>query len=148
MARALEPGTARRADEAAKESAAVRRVTVVRLVREDKVYRLAAANLPLDQRTAVLRQVGVAFDAVVASGDVMLAVAVMVWMARRNSGERSLSWAQFQRHWPDDLTDDDIDLWAENVQGQRIDEDGNVIPDPDAAFDVVEVDERDLDPQS
>jgi hypothetical protein len=141
MAKALEPGTARRADEAARDAARVKRITCVHLFREDAVYRLPAANLSLDQRAVVLKQVGLSLDQIIAAGDVTLFVAVAVWLARRLDGERSLSWAQFQRHWPDDLTEDDVDLWAENTSGQRLDDDGNVIAEPDdeAVLDVAEV---------
>lgn len=141
MANALEPGSARRAEESAGRAATAKRITVVHLLREDATYRLAAANLELDQRAVVLRQVGVSFDQIVASQDVTLFVAVVVWLARRLDGERSLSWAQFQRHWPDDLGGDDVDLWAENTAGQRLDDDGNVIPEAynESALDVAEV---------
>lgn len=144
MAKAVPPSTIRRTAEADRTAAAVKRITVVHLVSEDETYRLAAQNLPIDQRAVVLRQIGVSFDALMASGDEVLACAAIVWLARRTHGEPSLSWAQFLRQWPDDLRPGDIDLWAENPQGQRIDPEGNVIPEHDLtvadALDVGEVD--------
>lgn len=130
MAHALPPGTARRNEEAAQAAAAVKRITVVQ-VRGADTYRLAAQNLPLDQRAAVLRQVGLSFDAIIASGDSILSYAVIVWLARRSHGERGLSWAQFQRQWPDDLDEGELDIWAENSAGQRIDEFGDVVAEPE-----------------
>jgi hypothetical protein len=141
VAHAPTPGVSTRANAAA----AAQRIVVVRLVRTDETFRLAANNVPLDQRAVVLKQVGVSFDAVMQSGDGMLMTAVTVFLSRRMNGEASLSWAQFQRQWPDDLTEADIDAWAEDTQGRRLNEDG-LVPEVDA----IERDEipEATDPQS
>lgn len=126
MGLAPTPGVSRRADAAS----AAQRIIVVRMVRTDETYRLAPNNLPLDQRSTVLKQVGVSFDVIMTSSDGMLSTAMVVWLARRMNGERSLSWAQFQRTWPDDLVEADLDCWAEDPQGRRLDEDGLIVDGP------------------
>lgn len=126
------PGVSRRTDAAS----GVKRILVVHMVRTDETFRLAANNVPLEQRTVVLKQVGVSFDEIMRSGDGQLTTAVVVWVARRLAGERSLSWAQFLRAWPTDLEVDDAEAWIEDPQGRRLDEDGNVIVDPDAEVDA------------
>jgi hypothetical protein len=132
MAHAPTPGVSARNDAAT----SAKRIVVVRMVRTDDTYRIAAANLPLEQRPVVLKQVGVSYDTILRSEDGMLSTAVFVWLSRRLNGERSLSWAQFQRSWPEDLEEGDIELWAEDLQGRKLGDDGEVIVDEDTAVDV------------
>jgi hypothetical protein len=143
MAHAPTPGVSDRAEAAT----AAKRIVVVRLVRTDQTYRLAAANLPVDQRAVVLKQVGVSYDTILTSGDGLLTTAVFVWLARRAGGERSLSWQQFQRQWPDDIVEDDLDCWAEDPQGRRLDEDGNLADVLISEDEAAELEEG-ADPQS
>jgi hypothetical protein len=145
MATAPTPGAVRQDNEAAESAAATKRILVIALLRTGETYKLATANLPLEQRAAVLKQVGISYNSILTSGDDLLITAVAVWLSRRLGGEASLSWPQFQRQWPD-LGPGDVDCWAENPQGQRIDIDGKIIsaPDDDADEATDEVD----DPQS
>lgn len=76
-------------------------------------------------------------------------IAVLVWVARRLRGEPMLTWPRFQRDWPDEITEGDIEVWAEDPAGHRIDEDGLVIEEEAAAEpDAAEPDTLDDSPES
>lgn len=145
MATAPTPGVGRRADAAA----AAKRVLVLKLAWTGETYRLAVNNVPLDHRMAVRRATGLSLTAFIGGEDAIDvdSIAVLVWVARRVRGEASLGWKQFQRTWPDQIDEGDIEVWAEDPQGRKVDEDGNVVTD-----DVADDDDQDVegvdDPES
>lgn len=130
MAQALEPGSRRRAEESAETAAAVNRVLVIRLGWSEETHRIAVNNVSLDHRMAVRKATGLPLTAFIGGENAIDvdSIAVLVWVSRRINGTPSLSWKQFERSWPDTLTEDDIEVWAENTRGQRLDEDGNAVP--------------------
>jgi hypothetical protein len=127
VATAPTPGVGRRADTAA----AAKRVLVIKLVWTGTTHRLAVNNVPLDHRMAVRKATNMPLTAFIGGEDAIDidSIAVLVWVSRRVGGEGSLSWQQFKRDWPDEIGEDDIEVWAEDPSGNKVDEDGNVIED-------------------
>jgi hypothetical protein len=147
MAQALEPGTARRVEEASAAADAVKRVLVIKLAWSDETHRIAVNNVPVDHRLAVRKATGLPLTAFIGGESAIDvdSIAVLVWVSRRLHGSPSLSWKQFERTWPDTIDEGDIEVWAEDAVGHRIDEDGNAVPDPyDPAAESAEPD----DPES
>jgi protein gp37 len=131
LATAPTPGVGRRAETAT----AAKRVLVIKLAWSDQAYRIAVNNVPLDHRMAVRKATGISLTAFIGGEDAidLDSIAVLVWVARRVGGEPGLSWQQFQRTWPDEVSEGDIEVWAEDVAGNKLDEDGNVIDDTEPA---------------
>jgi hypothetical protein len=79
---------------------------------EDETRILAVGNLPMGERMAVRKQVGLPFDGFWAGeGTVGLdSVAVLWWLAARADGARSYSWAEAARDWPDDLNLSELEV--------------------------------------
>jgi hypothetical protein len=128
LATAPTPGLGRRAE----MSAAAKRILVIKLSWSGDTYRLAVNNVPLDHRMAVRKATGLSLTAFIGGEDAidLDSIAVLVWVARRVAGEASLSWRQFQRTWPAEIAEGDIEVWAEDPSGNKIDEDGNVVAEP------------------
>lgn len=127
MAKAPRPGTTRRNEEATVST----RILAIKLAWEDDEYRIAVGNIPLDERMAVRKATGIPFEAFLGGPDSIGvdSIAVMVWLAKRQSGLSRLSWQQFQRSWPTEFSEGDLDVWGENAQGQKVDDEGNPIDD-------------------
>jgi hypothetical protein len=127
VATAPTPGVGRRADTAA----AAKRVLVIKLTWTGTTHRIAVNNVPLDHRMAVRKATNMPLTAFIGGEDAIDidSIAVLVWVSRRVGGEGSLSWQQFKRDWPDEIGEDDIEVWAEDPSGNKVDEDGNVIED-------------------
>lgn len=130
------PGVGHRAEAAT----AAKRIAVITLGWTGETYRIAVNNVPLEHRMAVRKQTGMAFNQYVGGPDSIDvdSIAVLVWVARRMQGEASLSWAQFARTWPPEPEPGSIDVWIEDTQGRKVDEDNKVIDDT-PALDVAEV---------
>lgn len=144
MATAPTPGVGR-LDATAK---AAKRILVIQLA-WGGTYRIAVNNVPLDHRMAVRKATGISLTAFIGGEDAidLDSIAVLVWVARRVGGEPGLSWKQFQRTWPDQIDEGDIEVWAEDPAGNKLDEDGAVITDDEGGegeSEPVEVD----DPES
>lgn len=81
-------------------------------VRGEVVGRLAMGNVPLREKEQVRRQVRASWFDVLGQTGVAMDVwnlSVMVWLARRASGEPGLSWDQFLDEWDDTIRADEID---------------------------------------
>lgn len=137
MAKAPRPGVSRREEEVDVS----KRVLAIKLAwDEDATYRIAVGNVPMDHRLAVRKQTGIPFDQFLGGPDAIGtdSIAVMVWLAKRLGGKPSLSWQQFCRSWPDSFGEGDIEVWGEDSQGHKVDDDGNPVDDetdPEAAAD-------------
>jgi hypothetical protein len=134
------PGVGRRTDAVS----AAKRILAIKLAWSETVYRIAVNNVPLDHRMAVRKATGLPFTAYIGGEDSIDvdSIAVLVWVSRRQRGEASLSWQQFLRAWPDELSEGDIEVWPEDASGNRLDVEGNVVSDDEP--EPVEVD----DPES
>jgi hypothetical protein len=88
---------------------------------EDETRILAVGNLPMGERMAVRKQVGLPFDGFWAGeGTVGLdSVAVLWWLAARADGARSYSWAEAARDWPDDLNLSELEVVVLNPRRGR-----------------------------
>lgn len=148
MATAPVPGAARRSEEAAEAADLATRLLVIKLAWSDETHRIAVNNVPLDHRMAVRKATGLPLTAFIGGESAIDvdSIAVLVWVSKRLHGKASLSWQQFKRTWPDSIDEGDLEVWAENPKGERLDEDGNVIPEAYEPGDgeVAEVD----DPES
>lgn len=151
MAHAPTPGVSRRAEEVN----TAKRILVIKLGWTGETYRLAVNNVPLDHRMAVRKATGMSLTAFIGGEDSIDvdSIAVLAWVARRMNGNASLSWRQFQRDWPEEIGEGDIDVWAEDPTGQRVDEEGRAIDEEGNAlppsYDVADSDTEELDdPQS
>jgi hypothetical protein len=127
MAKAPVPGRARKDEEAAESVATAQRILVIQLAWDDEPHRIAINNIPLDHRSAVRRETGMSLTSLIVGDIDIVSYAVLVWLSKRLHGLPGLSWQQFRQTWPDDATEVQVDVWAENPQGQRIDQDGNVV---------------------
>lgn len=71
-------------------------------------YQLAWRSVPLAEKGQVRTQVGIAWHDVTGEKSGVepdiFCVAVLVWLAKRASGNRNLLWVVHQATWPDDLT--------------------------------------------
>lgn len=48
---------------------------------------------------------------------------IIWWVARRQNGEANLAFAQAEREWPKDLTEDDLDFTIVDLDGEPEEED-------------------------
>lgn len=130
LAKAARPGASRRAEEADAST----RVLVIHLTCTDpeETHRIAVGNVPLEQRLAVRKATGMPFGQFVGGPDSIDvdSIAVMVWLAKRLNGFPQLAWQSFQRSWPDEIGEGDIEVWAEDTQGRRLDDDGEPEGEP------------------
>ncbi len=87
----------------------------------ETTYHLAPLNLPLSEKIRVQRDTGMAWEEVlrpITEGVVASAtLAVLVWMARRASGEPSLAWATFAAQWDDEAMGSDLTLSIDSGDG-------------------------------
>lgn len=83
-------------------------------------YRLALRNVPLTEKVQVKAQVGMSWSMVIGedgTGVGIESVAVLVWLARRAAGERSLRWGQFVLDWDDEISMADVSFAADDPAG-------------------------------
>lgn len=104
MAQAPKPGVGKR-KKAAEDASRVVEITI-----RGQSCRFAPGNLPMQERLAVRKQTGLPFEAFWGGDDRigLDSVLVLWWIARRQSGERQLTFDQAVREFPLDLTEDDI----------------------------------------
>lgn len=105
MATAPRPMPESRADKAARLEA---QQTVLSFKAGDRTYRLAPFNLPITEKLTVqaqLHDLGLTWEEVLRPllrGRISSAsMAVVVWVARRVSGEPTLTWLEHAEEWDD-----------------------------------------------
>lgn len=82
-------------------------------VRGEVVGRLAIGNVPLSEKEQVRRQVRASWWEVLGEAGIEMDVwnlTVLVWLARRASGEPDLMWGTFVAGWDDTIRGDQITL--------------------------------------
>lgn len=128
MAKAPRPGVTKRAE----QTAEVQRVIAIETKWDGLTHRIVLKNVDMANRFVVKRELKMTLDEVLSFNDLDSdTCAVLVWLSKRMNGTPSLSWRQFMRTWPEPIEDGQIDIWPENVQGQRIDENGKVLDEGD-----------------
>lgn len=105
MAKAPIPGEGKRREE-------VKAAKVVHKLRiRDETRTLALANVPLKEKLLVRKATGLPFEAFF--GEHVFGVdslQVLWWLAGRASGDAFLTLEKVADAWPEDLTEDDIEL--------------------------------------
>lgn len=102
MAKAPKPGAGKRSAEAAAAQA------ILTITYDDETYALAWQNLPIGERLAVRKATGMPYETFTSSpgedGTVAIgedSLCVLLWLARRGSGERGLPFADVADKWDD-----------------------------------------------
>ena len=115
MAQAPTPGVGRRA-EAAENASLVVHVRV-----RDEWYTVAHGALPMRERLLVRKETGLPIEHFFSAQDHIGedSLCILVWIARRANGERTLTLDEAIESWPTDLDVDDLEM--------KVDE-----PDPEA----------------
>lgn len=105
-ARAPRPGAGRRNDEAT----AAKRMLKLRIRDEERVL-TAVDNLPMKERLIVRKATGLPVEAFLGEVEFGLdSLQVMWWLAGRAAGDPFLTLKRVVDEWPEDLTEDDVDL--------------------------------------
>lgn len=129
MATAPRPMTESRADKAAQAKA---RALIVKFKIDGQVWRLAIFNVPITEQLTVRRELGIPWQEVIRSlfsGEVGAdLLAVVVWVARRVSGEPRLTWEEHAAQWDDDLLGDQIEIEFEG-DDEDLDDEGGTDPE-------------------
>lgn len=79
---------------------------IVEISYRDEVHRLAWRAVPLSEKGQVRTQVKIPWSDITGESGVepdIFTVAVLVWLARRAAGNRSLLWVVHSASWPTDL---------------------------------------------
>jgi len=109
MASAPTPGVGARADAAA----AAKQMMTITI--QGRSLPFAFGNIPIKERAIVRKETGLAFEAYWA-GETSIgmdSIQVLWWLARRASGEWQLTLTNVVDEWPDDLTEDDIEIMVD-----------------------------------
>lgn len=109
------PGASRKLEQS-KRAQVVTTITI-----RGEAKQCAFGNLPIRERALIRNVTGLPFERWM-NGIEEDSVMVMWWVARRQAGERGLSFAEVEAAWFDDLTADDIEI----IEDDGLDED----PDP------------------
>lgn len=108
---APKPGVGRRADQA-KRAQVVTTITI-----RGEQQHCAFGNLPIRERALIRNVTGLPFERWM-NGIEEDSVMVMWWVARRQAGERGLSFAEVEADWFEDLTADDIEIIEDDGQDE------------------------------
>lgn len=118
MATAPRPTSESRDEIAARREAQTR---IFRFAVGDAEYRLAPFNMPIGEKLVVQRETGMPWEDVIRpliEGHISSAsLAVLVWLARRASGETRLAWDVFATEWDADAIGDQVTLEVDGPDG-------------------------------
>lgn len=85
---------------------------IIEITYRGESHRLAWRSVPITEIGQVREQVGVPWQRVTGEDGVggdIFTVCVLVWLARRAAGERTLAWVFHAATWPDDLTMSEVE---------------------------------------
>lgn len=105
------PGAGRKLEQA-KRAQVVTTITI-----RDQKQSCAFANLPIRERALIRNVTGLPFERWM-NGIEEDSLQVMWWVARRQAGERGLSFAEVQAEWFEDLTTDDVEIEEDDGQDE------------------------------
>lgn len=105
MAKAPTPGVGKRAEEV-KAAKKMIRLTI----RGEQRVLASVDNLPFKERVLCREDTGKPVEFFIEGGFGIDSLQVVWWLAGRAGGNKSLRFQQVLDEWPDDLTEDDIDL--------------------------------------
>lgn len=114
MATAPRPGVGTRT-KAADEAKVVLTITV-----RDETFHLAIGSIPIREKMAVRAQTGLPVEAFIGGGDKLGedSIVVLWWLARRASGEKTLSFDAAADEWPSDLGEGDLSFSVGQADGE------------------------------
>lgn len=117
MAKAPRPGVGKRTDEVK----AAKRLLKIRICDEERILP-SVDNLPLKERLIVRKATGLPVEAFL--GEVEFGVdslQVIWWLAGRAAGDPFLTLKKVVEDWPEELTEDDVDLSEVTAEDPTLD---------------------------